>query len=117
MDRSSVSRRKEGLKIPHMGWNSLSCAPDGTLFEGLPDHPYDLFCPFLLLKGERSADRKGYGRVRRDDPCLGGERQCFRLSVSPGKEWGDRASHSEKFHRKTGGVKRCLQRELFHVWM
>ena len=22
--------KKEGLKIPHMGWNSLSCAPDGT---------------------------------------------------------------------------------------
>ena len=44
--------KKEGLKIPHMGWNSLSCAPDGTLFEGLPDHPYVYFVHSYYLKAK-----------------------------------------------------------------
>ena len=44
--------KKEGLKIPHMGWNSLSCAPDGTLIEGLPDHPYVYFVHSYYLKAK-----------------------------------------------------------------
>ena len=44
--------KKEGLKIPHMGWNSLSCVPDGTLFEGLPDHPYVYFVHSYYLKAK-----------------------------------------------------------------
>ena len=44
--------KKEGLKIPHMGWNSLSCAPDGTLFEGLPAHPYVYFVHSYYLKAK-----------------------------------------------------------------
>ena len=44
--------KKEGLMIPHMGWNSLSCAPDGTLFEGLPDHPYVYFVHSYYLKAK-----------------------------------------------------------------
>ena len=44
--------KKERLKIPHMGWNSLSCAPDGTLFEGLPDHPYVYFVHSYYLKAK-----------------------------------------------------------------
>lgn len=44
--------KKEGLKIPHMGWNSLSCAPDGTLFEGLLDHPYVYFVHSYYLKAK-----------------------------------------------------------------
>ena len=44
--------KKEGLKIPHMGWNSLSCAPDGTLFEGLPDHPYVYFVHSYYLQAK-----------------------------------------------------------------
>ena len=43
---------KDGYKIPHMGWNSLSCAPDGTLFEGLPDHPYVYFVHSYYLKAK-----------------------------------------------------------------
>lgn len=44
--------KKERLKIPHMGWNSLSCAPDWTLFEGLPDHPYVYFVHSYYLKAK-----------------------------------------------------------------
>ena len=32
-----------GLKIPHMGWNSLDFQNDGRLFKNLPEHPY-VYC-------------------------------------------------------------------------
>ena len=36
---------KEGLKIPHMGWNSLQLMNNGRLFEGLEEEPYVYFIP------------------------------------------------------------------------
>lgn len=32
-----------GLKIPHIGWNSLNLVNQGRLFEGLEEHPYVYF--------------------------------------------------------------------------
>ena len=32
-----------GLKIPHMGWNSLEFQNEGRLFKGLPEQPYVYF--------------------------------------------------------------------------
>ena len=96
--------KTEGLKIPHMGWNSLSCSKDGRLFEGLEENPYVYFVHSYYLKAERSKDRKSNCRIWSDDSCLGGEGQRLRMPVPPGKERRDRASYSEKFHRKTGGV-------------
>ena len=34
---------KEGLKIPHMGWNSLKFPVKGRLFKGLPEDSYVYF--------------------------------------------------------------------------
>ncbi len=34
---------KEGLKIPHMGWNSLNIKPDSPLFKGIPNDSYVYF--------------------------------------------------------------------------
>lgn len=31
---------KEGLKIPHMGWNDLTFPNQGRLFQGIPEHSY-----------------------------------------------------------------------------
>lgn len=33
----------EGLKIPHMGWNSLQIQKQCPLFDGLPENPYVYF--------------------------------------------------------------------------
>ncbi len=33
----------EGLKIPHMGWNSLDIKKQGRLFKGIDGHPYVYF--------------------------------------------------------------------------
>lgn len=35
--------KKEGYKIPHMGWNSLDFCGSSPLFEGLSDQPYVYF--------------------------------------------------------------------------
>lgn len=43
---------KEGLKIPHIGWNSLTLENDGRLFENLPENPYVYFVHSYYLKAE-----------------------------------------------------------------
>ena len=41
-----------GLKIPHMGWNSLEFHGNGKLFKGLPSEPYVYFVHSYYLKAE-----------------------------------------------------------------
>lgn len=41
---------KEGLKIPHIGWNSLELENHGRLFEGIGDCPYVYFVHSYYLK-------------------------------------------------------------------
>jgi len=45
----------EGLKIPHMGWNSLSIKSGATLYKGLPDQSYVYFVHSYYLKAEEEA--------------------------------------------------------------
>ena len=40
----------EGLKIPHMGWNSLAFPVKGRLFSGLPEEPYVYFVQSYYLE-------------------------------------------------------------------
>ena len=46
---------QEGLKIPHMGWNSLQVRPGARLFRGLPEEPYVYFVHSYYLKAEEEA--------------------------------------------------------------
>ena len=39
----------EGLKIPHMGWNSLDIKKHGRLFKGIADNPYVYFVHSYFL--------------------------------------------------------------------
>lgn len=43
---------KEGLKIPHMGWNSLRYPHQGRLFRGIPEDSYVYFVHSYYLKAE-----------------------------------------------------------------
>jgi glutamine amidotransferase len=43
---------KEGLKIPHMGWNSLLFPHEGRLFKDLPEESYVYFVHSYYLKAE-----------------------------------------------------------------
>ena len=42
----------EGLKIPHMGWNSLHLQNNGRLFKGLKENDYVYFVHSYYLKAE-----------------------------------------------------------------
>lgn len=44
-----------GLKIPHMGWNSLTLQNQGRLFKGLEEHPYVYFVHSYYLKAEEES--------------------------------------------------------------
>ena len=41
---------KEGLKIPHIGWNSLELQNNGRLFSGMAQNPYVYFVHSYYLK-------------------------------------------------------------------
>ena len=41
---------KEGLKIPHMGWNSLKYDHPGRLFKGMPENVYVYFVHSYYLQ-------------------------------------------------------------------
>ena len=45
----------EGLKIPHMGWNSLDINPESRLFKGIRKNPYVYFVHSYFL---HAADRE-----------------------------------------------------------
>ena len=43
---------QEGLKIPHMGWNSLTYDHPGRLYEGIPEGSYVYFVHSYYLQAE-----------------------------------------------------------------
>lgn len=46
---------QEGLKIPHMGWNSLELQNEGRLFRGITGNPYVYFVHSYYLKAEEES--------------------------------------------------------------
>lgn len=46
----------EGLKIPHMGWNSLDIKKDAALFQGIEGNPYVYFVHSYYLKAACEED-------------------------------------------------------------
>lgn len=46
----------EGLKIPHMGWNSLDIREGATLFKGIEGHPYVYFVHSYYLSAKHEGD-------------------------------------------------------------
>lgn len=45
-----------GLKIPHMGWNSLDIKDNATLFKGISDSPYVYFVHSYYLKADDESE-------------------------------------------------------------
>lgn len=46
---------KEGLKIPHIGWNSLELKNEGRLFRGIPEQSYVYFVHSYYLKAAETS--------------------------------------------------------------
>ena len=47
---------KEGLKIPHMGWNTIQVKEDATLFQGISKDTYVYFVHSYYLKAKEIED-------------------------------------------------------------
>lgn len=47
---------KEGLKIPHMGWNTIQVKEDATLFQGISKDAYVYFVHSYYLKAKEIKD-------------------------------------------------------------
>lgn len=47
---------KEGFKIPHMGWNSISISPEAKLFKGIAQDSYVYFVHSYYLQAQRESD-------------------------------------------------------------
>ncbi len=45
--------KTEGLKIPHMGWNSIKITPGARLFSGIEQEPYVYFVHSYYLQAQR----------------------------------------------------------------
>lgn len=50
--QGEIKRLPDGVKIPHMGWNSLDIKMRSPLFEGLPEQPYVYFVHSYHLQTE-----------------------------------------------------------------
>lgn len=44
---------REGLKVPHVGWNSLTVTPGARLFQGMEENPCVYFVHSYYLQAER----------------------------------------------------------------
>ena len=84
---------KEGLKIPHIGWNSLDLQNNGRLFKGLSEHPYVYFrCIRTILKAADEAIVTATTEYSTHIHASVEKNQCVRLPVPSGKE-----QHSRTF--------------------
>ena len=46
---------KDGIKIPHIGWNSLTYPNQGRLFRGIPENSYVYFVHSYYLKADEES--------------------------------------------------------------
>ena len=69
-----IPDQQKGLKIPHMGWNSLHLQNNGRLFKGIPeaDLMSILYIP-IILQAEDPDTVKATTEYSTDDSCFRGE--------------------------------------------
>jgi imidazole glycerol phosphate synthase glutamine amidotransferase subunit len=105
-----------GLKIPHIGWNSLQLKNQGRLFEGVSDGAYVYFVHsyYLVAKEEHMVKATTqYGVIS----MLPWRRAMFLHASSIRRKavvWGFRYLGILQAYRSTGT---CLPSVLSHVWM
>ena len=75
-----------GLKIPHMGWNSLKYPNEGRLFRGIPEDSYVYFVHSYYLKAEDESIVTATTEYSTFDPCICRKWKCICLPVPSGKE-------------------------------
>ena len=76
---------KEGLKIPHMGWNSLKFQNNGRLFKGIPEDSYVYFVHSYYLNGADSAVVAGKTNYGVEIECAIEKENLFATQFHPEK--------------------------------
>ena len=77
---------QEGLKIPHMGWNSLEFQNNGRLFKDIPEDSYVYFVHSYYLKAEDEGHCDCNNRIQYTYPCFGRTGKCICMPVPSGEE-------------------------------
>ena len=92
-----------GLKIPHMGWNSLKLQNDGRLFKDLPEEPYVYFVHSYYLKATDESIVKATTEYSTHIHASVEQGNVFACQFHPEKssKWGLKIL--EKFCRIVGG--------------
>ena len=61
--------KETGLKVPHMGWNSVSEKQSGGIFKDIPDESYFYFVHSYYLNGGDEADIAGTAQYGVEIQC------------------------------------------------
>ena len=77
---------QEGLKIPHMGWNSLHLEHGGRLFRGIEEQSYVYFVHSYYLKAKEESIVKASTEYSTHIHASVEKDNIFGLPVSSGKE-------------------------------
>ena len=108
----------EGLKIPHMGWNSLELSGDGRLFSGLGENPYVYFVHSYYLKSAGAIHREGVHGITATKIHASVEKgNVFACQFHPEKSGETGLADSEKFcETRQGGSVDVYKTNHSHVW-
>ncbi len=92
-----------GLKIPHMGWNSLHIQNDGRLFKGYSGKDICIFCTFLLSSGRGEQIVKRLHSIQHIHASVE-KGKCICMPVPSGKEQPVRLKILENFAALEAGT-------------
>lgn len=94
----------EGLKIPHIGWNSLALQNEGRLFDGIPDQSYVYFVHSYYLKAEEEQSVKAVAEYGVQIHASVERGQVFACQFHPEKSSAVGLKLLENFVRIPGGA-------------
>lgn len=95
---------KEGLKIPHMGWNSLNLQNCGRLFTGLEQNPYVYFVHSYYLKAAEPSIVKATAEYTTCIHASVEKNQVFACQFHPEKSGQTGLKILENFTQRKGGI-------------
>ena len=96
---------KEGLKIPHIGWNSLKLQNEGRLFSGVSGEPYVYFVHSYYLKATEESIVKATTEYSVEIHASVEKDNVFACQFHPEKSSALGLSMLERFAHIEGGQK------------
>lgn len=95
---------KEGLKIPHIGWNSLELRNHGRLFQGIKGSPYVYFVHSYYLKARDEEIVKAVTQYSANIHASVEKENIFACQFHPEKSSGVGLRILENFAKVQGGT-------------